>query len=1219
MILDTSDSSVTTVMEDRDFWRSLSALRKLSMRRSSSSNEMRIREGGGAAAGHAVASGSPSTTPRNVTPLTPLTPLRWKSASTREDAELVIEPREIKTREVDQQLSRLGTKLDAGDGDDHGVVEPHDVHQLVIQLGYEEVYRKPAAKLQPSEMQQPMTSGLGTSTTQPKPIDDISLNKEQLGTQQIGSSGDSSGGHERNPSSSPGDDAMTMTIEFLRARLLSERAASKAAKHEADQLSKKVLELEHELEEIVEQRQKAEKDAEKAISNLRNAGHEGINGTTTLVDEVDTQTSSKPQEVGFQSSGSVDGQNSGIREANKMLTIENDAQKSKDEESELNSIDQSLMVAERSKGNLSEQNTENGGSEDEKKEDKKEEENRDGLAIEVVSSIAIQNSPGKEAENLENAKSSLDRAETISDLLENSWECGSGLKNGQSQPTIESQTPIASSSLYSQHEAAVQDSYSRSSHSQRSEKVETMRREEELAVNEGNIMPANKDSTLSSSLCLQGGETSNTEAADDFSIPRHSEANCSDADFAETREKYEVVSTQNGENRSEVDLENPLPYSGTGAVIKKVSHFESNTSQEEEEECHGKVAVGEIDYGTSISHGENGSEDELYNLLSYGDIGSASRKSIYFEANSSEEEEEEEEEEEILGKVVDGDEDLDIFRRKSDPIGVPVTLENSALDDMFLIAKDHPFSESLPDVRFQSADATISAIRSALSRSVGSEPLPRTQRSADRKDSFLGNPVRSPAEGTHEDFKQNLVEKCVGSPLGSGRSEAESAVQSNVLVKGSLPAGVEVSLCRHLLKEHMGSEEAAEAFASVKVSLHEFKSNAASIIANDKLVIRVGGQYYPWSVAAPVVLGILTFGQVIMPATNGAIPMECPEPVPKSQAAVGTIVPAARGGWNLWPFPLRRPKTPEQSIVPNPLVSRDTLLVAAGTAVHSPFVNDLMLQNAYYERPRRSKVRTIIPTSQMLAQMNLKEGNNRITFTFFTRMLGNQQVDARVYLWKWNTRIVISDVDGTITKSDVLGQVMPLVGKDWTQSGVARLFSAIKENGYELLFLSARAISQADLTRQFLFNVKQDGETLPDGPVVISPDGLFPSLYREVIRRTPHEFKIGCLQDIRSLFPEGCNPFYAGFGNRDTDEISYLKVGIPKGKIFIINPKGEVAVNSRVHVKTYTSLHKLVNDMFPAQTYMEQEDYNSWNFWKLPLPDIEDDLKSVSASSSKRS
>ncbi len=44
-------------------------------------------------------------------------------------------------------------------------------------------------------------------------------------------------------------------------------------------------------------------------------------------------------------------------------------------------------------------------------------------------------------------------------------------------------------------------------------------------------------------------------------------------------------------------------------------------------------------------------------------------------------------------------------------------------------------------------------------------------------------------------------------------------------------------------------------------------------------------------------------------------------------------------------------------------------------------------------------------------------------------------------------------------------------------------------------------------------------------------------------------------QEIKALFPSDCNPFYAGFGNRDTDEISYLKVGIPKGKIFIINPK----------------------------------------------------------------
>jgi len=330
------------------------------------------------------------------------------------------------------------------------------------------------------------------------------------------------------------------------------------------------------------------------------------------------------------------------------------------------------------------------------------------------------------------------------------------------------------------------------------------------------------------------------------------------------------------------------------------------------------------------------------------------------------------------------------------------------------------------------------------------------------------------------------------------------------------------------------------------------------------------------------------------------------------------LITAGSGGWKLWPFPLRRPKTPEKN-GSSPVISREALMVATKGGLDSALVTNLVSESDYYMRTRKSnKVRSFVPTSQMLESMNLKEGRNRITFTFITQVLGKQQVDARIYLWKWNTRVVISDVDGTITKSDVLGQVMPLVGRDWTQSGVTRLFSAIKENGYEVMFLSARAISQAYLTRQFLLNLKQDGEALPDGPVVISPDGLFPSLYREVIRRAPQEFKIACLQDIRDLFPEDCNPFYAGFGNRDTDEISYLKVGIPKGKIFIINPKGEVAVNHRVDVKSYTSLHKLVDDMFPPQTYTEQEDFNSWNYWKMPLPDIEDELSVKSGPKPKK-
>ncbi|KAJ0776584.1 putative phosphatidate phosphatase [Helianthus annuus] len=231
----------------------------------------------------------------------------------------------------------------------------------------------------------------------------------------------------------------------------------------------------------------------------------------------------------------------------------------------------------------------------------------------------------------------------------------------------------------------------------------------------------------------------------------------------------------------------------------------------------------------------------------------------------------------------------------------------------------------------------------------------------------------------------------------------------------------------------------------------------------------------------------------------------------------------------------------------------------------------------------------LTPTPEQLQSLNLTEGKNTVTFKFSTAVLGNQQVDARIFLWKWDTHIVISDVDGTITKSDVLGQFMPMVGKDWSHIGVTNLFSAIKDNGYEILFLSARSISQADVTRQFLINLKQDGKTLPEGPVVISPDGLFPSLFREVIRRAPHEFKIACLEDIRVCFPDDWNPFYAGFGNRDTDEFSYVKVGIPKGRIFIINPKGEVVVNRCNETKTYNSIHSIVNGIFPPKSEQQEQ------------------------------
>ena len=86
--------------------------------------------------------------------------------------------------------------------------------------------------------------------------------------------------------------------------------------------------------------------------------------------------------------------------------------------------------------------------------------------------------------------------------------------------------------------------------------------------------------------------------------------------------------------------------------------------------------------------------------------------------------------------------------------------------------------------------------------------------------------------------------------------------------------------------------------------------------------------------------------------------------------------------------------------------------------------------------------------------------------------------------------------------------------------------------------------------------IRAGNKTHCAGPVIISPHGIIPALYREMILKRPQEFKIAALEAIRDLFPDEWNPFYAGFGNRDTDEISYLQVGVPASRIFTINHKG---------------------------------------------------------------
>lgn len=110
--------------------------------------------------------------------------------------------------------------------------------------------------------------------------------------------------------------------------------------------------------------------------------------------------------------------------------------------------------------------------------------------------------------------------------------------------------------------------------------------------------------------------------------------------------------------------------------------------------------------------------------------------------------------------------------------------------------------------------------------------------------------------------------------------------------------------------------------------------------------------------------------------------------------------------------------------------------------------------------------------------------------------------------------------------------------------------------------------------------------------------------------RKPEVFKMACLRDILNLFGQKHNPFYAGFGNRLTDALSYRSVNIPSTRIFTINSYAEVSLDLltlTTYKSSYVNMRDLVDHYFPPVALLSQdEQYTDFNYWREPLPDPED-------------
>ncbi|XP_076834691.1 phosphatidate phosphatase LPIN1 isoform X2 [Brachyhypopomus gauderio] len=440
------------------------------------------------------------------------------------------------------------------------------------------------------------------------------------------------------------------------------------------------------------------------------------------------------------------------------------------------------------------------------------------------------------------------------------------------------------------------------------------------------------------------------------------------------------------------------------------------------------------------------------------------------------------------------------------------------------------------------------------------------------------------------------------SPQSMGSSGMDSGVDSYSDQLTDLP-NIAISLCGGLTENR---EITSEEFQERAISYQEFADNP-SLIDDPNLVVKIGTKYYNWSTAAPIVLALQVFQKPLPKATVENI---MKEKMPK------------KGG--RWWFSWRGRNTSSKSESVSDQVESGDQAVRPGSSLKDESsssddegtldqLNSAITQPEPLLSPGSICYRkTLRLTSEQLASLQLKEGLNDVVFSVTTQYQGTCRCEGTIYLWNWDDKIVISDIDGTITRSDTLGHILPTLGKDWTHQGIARLYHKVSQNGYKFMYCSARAIGMADMTRGYLHWVNERGTMLPQGPVLLSPSSLFSALHREVIEKKPEKFKIECLTDIKNLFSPNTEPFYAAFGNRATDVHSYKEVGVPLNRIFTVNPKGElVQEHAKTNISSYGRLCEVVDHVFPLLVRGNTSDfpcsdtYSQFTYWRDQLPEVD--------------
>lgn len=407
-----------------------------------------------------------------------------------------------------------------------------------------------------------------------------------------------------------------------------------------------------------------------------------------------------------------------------------------------------------------------------------------------------------------------------------------------------------------------------------------------------------------------------------------------------------------------------------------------------------------------------------------------------------------------------------------------------------------------------------------------------------------------------------------------------------------------MSLCGQLLETGRTREEAHAIFSEHIVSSEAFLENAAELLINPDLRFLINGKIYPFNSEVQAFL----VSRVLFPSSQPA-PLTCSWTVatrhqrraserlesgfwfgdfdddeedadgPQQINEANDAEPPKRR-WFHW-FPRSSStgdapsETPSFQPVEHPLLKSGRSAAALSTL---------------FEFFRK----TLEPSQEQLKKMDLRHGTNEIEFIVHNAS-GVDRVSAKLFLWPMSAKIIIAEIDGAISRapsSRRLSTLLPIMEKDATgpHQGALDFYNRAARNGYRIVYLTSRGLSQADLIHEMLRGPSSPGknrQSLPNGPVLLSPDRLLDANPDDLT--VTRDFKFAALKGIRALFPDDVNPFYAAFGKTYADSVVFTEAGVFPGKVFLVD-EGDGRLRHRSmmnYQESYSSLFNMVDKMFP--------------------------------------